>query len=189
MCRPSTGVSSRPADALRRRTWLKGRLMRARLVAAGIAVLVLARSAAQALWLGVPDFPRIVQEADVCVCGRITSARELREGVDRGHDSYECVAELLVDHVVFGPCREREHIAVFYGEGMVDRGAARARDPDRDERRPGRDQVREETCQQDPVQARGAQARAAVVGGLVAGEERALSAGPGRVARDRRVRP
>jgi len=95
-------------------------LMRARLVAAGIALMVLAQSAAYALWIGVPDFPQIIQEADICVYGRITSARVLQEGVDRGHGGYECVAELLVDHVVFGPCKEHERIAVFYGEGVID---------------------------------------------------------------------
>ena len=92
--------------------------MRARLIATSFLVLW-GHSRAFAVWIGVPDFPGIVRGADLCVYGRVTLARELDEEA-REARRFRCVAEFEVYGVIFGPCKERERITIYYRSGVID---------------------------------------------------------------------
>ncbi len=85
-----------------------------------LASVVLAFSTEAFALLFTPDFRRVVKEADLCVYGRVTLARELPADATARSLHFHYAAELEVESVVFDLSTEGQRITVYYGGGTVD---------------------------------------------------------------------
>lgn len=96
-------------------------VMLARCLVAAVILITTCCSEALALW-STPEFGDVIDRADICVCARVTHAKELGE-TDSGCDRFNGLADFTVERVVFGASRKGASIQVYYGSCLIDSAA------------------------------------------------------------------